>query len=272
MRWKYLAVLALLALVPAWAATAQDKPKDKPDKPAKPGTPAEQYKALEQEFEKAAKEAQDAARAAKTNEERQKAFEKFPQPEQYAARFLKLAQDHPKDEAAVDALVWVATNAAGSPLYDKALEVLLKDHLGSRKLEEVCVMAAEFDGPATEKLLRAALEKSPHKVVKGRACFGLAKMLRGRSEEAATEKKKDEADKLQKEAEQLFERTIKDFADVKGDEETLAEAAKTELFSLRNLGLGKVAPDIEGIDADGKKFKLSEYRGKVVVLDFWASW
>jgi cytochrome oxidase Cu insertion factor (SCO1/SenC/PrrC family) len=34
---------------------------------------------------------------------------------------------------------------------------------------------------------------------------------------------------------------------------------------------GKPAPEIAGIDADGKKFFLSDYRGKVVLLDFWAS-
>ncbi|HEY7328670.1 MAG TPA: hypothetical protein VH592_13580 [Gemmataceae bacterium] len=31
-----------------------------------------------------------------------------------------------------------------------------------------------------------------------------------------------------------------------------------------------VAPDIVGVDADGEKFHLSDYRGKVVLLDFWA--
>ncbi|HEV3444883.1 MAG TPA: redoxin domain-containing protein [Gemmataceae bacterium] len=36
--------------------------------------------------------------------------------------------------------------------------------------------------------------------------------------------------------------------------------------------LNKEAPDIAGIDFDGKKFKLSDYRGKVVVLDFWGNW
>lgn len=38
------------------------------------------------------------------------------------------------------------------------------------------------------------------------------------------------------------------------------------------LGIGKEAPDIEGTDIDGKPFKLSDYRGKVVFLDFWGHW
>jgi cytochrome oxidase Cu insertion factor (SCO1/SenC/PrrC family) len=37
------------------------------------------------------------------------------------------------------------------------------------------------------------------------------------------------------------------------------------------LSNGKPAPDIHGIDADAKSFQLSDYRGKVVLLDFWGS-
>jgi hypothetical protein len=35
---------------------------------------------------------------------------------------------------------------------------------------------------------------------------------------------------------------------------------------------GKPAPEIEGKDLDGVPFKLSDYRGKVVLLDFWGHW
>ncbi len=36
--------------------------------------------------------------------------------------------------------------------------------------------------------------------------------------------------------------------------------------------VNKEAPSIEGPDLDGKDFKLSDYRGKVVMLDFWGHW
>ncbi len=48
--------------------------------------------------------------------------------------------------------------------------------------------------------------------------------------------------------------------------------AKGAIFEAENLSVGKVAPDFESEDIDGKKFKLSDYRGKVVVLEFWGFW
>ncbi len=36
--------------------------------------------------------------------------------------------------------------------------------------------------------------------------------------------------------------------------------------------LGSMAPDFEMVSGEGKKIKLSAYRGKIVLLDFWASW
>lgn len=39
-----------------------------------------------------------------------------------------------------------------------------------------------------------------------------------------------------------------------------------------DLAIGKVAPEIEAEDVYGVPLKLSDYRGKVVVLDFWGDW
>jgi hypothetical protein len=36
--------------------------------------------------------------------------------------------------------------------------------------------------------------------------------------------------------------------------------------------VGQPAPEINGEDIDGVAFQLSDYRGKVVMLNFWASW
>jgi hypothetical protein len=36
--------------------------------------------------------------------------------------------------------------------------------------------------------------------------------------------------------------------------------------------VGLLAPEINGEDLDGVPFKLSDYRGKVVMLDFYGDW
>jgi thiol-disulfide isomerase/thioredoxin len=38
------------------------------------------------------------------------------------------------------------------------------------------------------------------------------------------------------------------------------------------LKVGSVAPDFESKDLSGKTVRLSDWKGKVVVLDFWATW
>jgi cytochrome oxidase Cu insertion factor (SCO1/SenC/PrrC family) len=39
----------------------------------------------------------------------------------------------------------------------------------------------------------------------------------------------------------------------------------------RGPPVGQAAPDIVGTDQDGREFRLSDYKGKVVLLDFWFS-
>ncbi len=64
-------------------------------------------------------------------------------------------------------------------------------------------------------------------------------------------------DKLEKEddLDEILERWIKDLK-----------------YKVTHLVVGCEAPDIEGFDQDGKKFRLSDYRGKVVLLPFWGIW
>ena len=46
----------------------------------------------------------------------------------------------------------------------------------------------------------------------------------------------------------------------------LPDVAKAHLDELRRLSVGSPAPEIQGVDLDGKAMRLSEYRGKLVVL------
>jgi hypothetical protein len=260
-------ILALVLALPAVRAEDKDKPAepaaDKDKDKQKAATPAEQFKSLVHEYNDAQRAFFKAYGEAKTAEEKQKVFqEKYPRAEKFAPRFLELAEKNPKDPAAVDALVWVASNVrqrgANSPRA-KALEILGRDHLGSDKVAGVCDSLVADRDPASEALLRKLMEKSPSKDVQGRACLALGTSLKHRSQA--------------KEAEEVLDRAATTYADVKHPfYGTVGKKAKGELFEIRFLAVGKEAPDVAGEDQDGKPFKLSEYRGKVVLLDFWGNW
>jgi AhpC/TSA family len=77
---------------------------------------------------------------------------------------------------------------------------------------------------------------------------------------------------LDKEIEALLVRVEREYGDIRFGRDTLGERAAAMLSEVRNLGIGKPCPEIAGEDLDGKSFKLSDYRGKVVVIDFWGDW
>src|SRR5262249_37778092 len=88
-----------------------------------------------------------------------------------------------------------------------------------------------------------------------------------------------DADKEQclAEARRCFTRVEEDYADVASADGTyrLADKARAELAriaNLPNLKVGKVAPEIGGEGLDGRPVRLSDHRGKVVVVCFWATW
>ena len=55
-------------------------------------------------------------------------------------------------------------------------------------------------------------------------------------------------------------------------ESSMATEVKKELEVMRRLRPGMSAPEIAATDINGESFRLSDLRGKYVILDFWASW
>jgi peroxiredoxin len=51
-----------------------------------------------------------------------------------------------------------------------------------------------------------------------------------------------------------------------------AEASRGYIDEIERLGPGHPAPDFETVSIDGAKASLSSLRGKIVLLDFWATW
>lgn len=56
------------------------------------------------------------------------------------------------------------------------------------------------------------------------------------------------------------------------DNTASAQDIPAENAAMQTPGEGKMAPDFALTSTDGKTIKLSDFRGKVVVVDFWATW
>ncbi len=255
---RILLSLLLLTGGAGWlAAHAADAPKKK----EKAGAASERYEALVKEYDTAREKYFTAYSQAKTDAEREKL--RYPQAESYAARFLALAQENPRDSAALDALVWIVTNCRSGKQRETSLELLLKHHAKSPRMTRVAQSLIYSERTTAEPWLRSLLKEVTEHEVKGWGTYALGRVLR--AEDRSGQRSIAEAEKL-------FEEVAANYGDVKGYGNTLADAAKGELFELRHLAIGQTAPDIEGEDVHGKKLKLSDYRGKVVVIDFWGDW
>lgn len=262
-----------------------------------PATPEAQYQALVKDFYQVANQSFNST----TDEERAKHVARGIQ---LAPRLLELVEKNPNEPFAQEALVqvvnqelWLQANTkdpgrGNNHTEARALELLVRHHIRSDKLGEACRRAQYGFGKDCEAFLRAVMKMSPHSDVQALACLRLAQFLNGRLKRLDLVKEQPEMvkryeglfgkdyldgllrqdrSKAVKEIEAVFELANAKYGDVKvpyGD--TVAETVKTELYAIRILSVGKSVPDIEGQDQDGKRFKLSDYRGKVVLLYFWS--
>jgi hypothetical protein len=263
-------------------------------------TPAEQYKALLKEQELAS----SSGRVLSDEERMQFIGVTFKRWNEIALQFVELAERHPKDQVAVDALIraiwqvnttpWPVKLVGKDSTRAKAFALLLRDHILSDKLGPVCERISFGFCKEYETFLRMVLEKSPRKGVQAQACLALAEFLNNRlhrldlvkdqpelakefadlfGKEYLEELQRQDRSEAAREAETVFERAARDYGDVKlPDGASVADKADAGLFEMRHLAVGKEAPDIDGEDQDGTKFKLSHSRGKVVLIDFWSEY
>lgn len=266
--------------------------------PNTPSTPAEQFQALLKEDEIAT-----GSGVPLTDAERLKFIGRvFQHHYEVATKFLALAEKYPQDPTAADALIravwqvnttpWPVEIVAQDKARSRAFELLSRDHCASEKLGPLIERISHGFCEEYEPFLRDVLAKNPKKEVQALACLSLARLLHHRFERVdlcreepdlakefadlfgkeylagLTARNREEATQ---EIEALFERAAEEYPDIElPGGETVAERAKSELFTIRNLSVGREAPEIEGEDQDGFPFRLNDYRGKAVLLDFWS--
>jgi hypothetical protein len=241
---RILAPLLLLAAI----AAAQEAPDPQAAETA--------WQELQKEFRDASDEFYRPYREAKARgEEYQLDYSKHPN-RTFAPRYLKFAEEHAGTPAA--AFAWAQVVRLGPTEQDRAraIEVLLEAHIDSKALKSVVGMLRYR--PRAASSLRTIEQKSPHRDIRGLALLTLGQVTaKSDAKEAAT----------------IFRAVKEKYGDVPYyGRYTLGTKADSEIYEAEHLSVGQAAPEIEGEDIDGVAFKLSDYRGKVVMLDFWGDW
>lgn len=211
----------------------------------------EDYEAAEAEYEKALEEA--------SREERRELRKNRPVVA-FWPRFSELARANDGRS-----LLWLATNIrqyrpikasdrakALKPIFDALVEYHADAEWFGGTFDALSEHAERIGYDAYVEYVDAALEKIEDPAVTGKACYLASQTLR---EDEPKLSAKYEAKVLE--------------ADPAGYWGTMIRASKAK---ASDSVVGEMAPDFTGRTYEGNEFKLSDFRGKVVLLDFYGFW
>ena len=150
----------------------------------------------------------------------------------------------------------------GREAAEAALRELVTTHRKSESLEELSWMLGRlvyFFGEEDGAAIGAALEAdSPSEIVRTWAVFS--------RRSGALEAAPLDSDEFKAAINEL--RT----ALAKVEIPMLEEEVENRIAVRAKFSIGMVAPDIQGVDLSGTPFALSDYKGKVILVDFWGDW
>jgi peroxiredoxin len=151
----------------------------------------------------------------------------------------------------------------------QATDLLLQDHLQDRDIGKVALLMPALTQSGTKSFLRSLMQQGPSLEARAYACLALVKTLQRESD---TRPDSAAIPATDKEIVALLKRLTGEFGNVTLQGHRLAELAQPLLVAKEHVGVGKKAPEIDGADGTGSDFKLSDFRGKVVLLEFWGDW
>lgn len=185
----------------------------------------------------------------------------------FVAQFSTAAKSYAGTPDAIPFLTWLAQNAL--PMVGDqrkaakdAVRTLVTTHRKSPLLEKLEWMIGRLDYFYDEKeALEVGLlleQESPSAKVRAYATFSRVG--------ATINKAPVDSDEFRTAKSEILK--VLEGVEIKD----LASSVKTRIKMRENFSLGMSPPDIVGIDLDEVEFALSDYKGKVLFIDFWGDW
>lgn len=227
----------------------------------------QELKALIAEFNKAQQQYFEPLSKAKTDEDRMKVKldPKLHPARKFLPKFQALAKNAHGSPAEKGALVWIGRNAnsvgdqaAGKEAYDRLIDSFADSPDMAENAMFIRYGYYSKNASESKQALRKLADRSKNKEVKAAALYNLAQFMIEREGGGG---------KLPADAVPMLQQIKRDYPDTK-----YGKMADATIFAAEKLQIGKPAPDFTAMDEKGATFKLSDYKGKVVVLDFWGFW
>lgn len=179
-------------------------------------------------------------------------------------------------------IIWLLNYHGGltNSEVNNLIGLIEKFHMNSPMLGEFCIALApagnstgqpaqaSIDGKVVnltmEKIhfIESIINSKRSKPLRGQACLALSGVLASMGDSGEINKRRLD----------LIRKAIINAAETKVGELTVADLAKEEVYRMSKLSKRAAAPDLIGRDSRSQPMRLSDFRGKVVVLVFWTSW
>ena len=212
---------------------------------------------------------------AKSAAERQEIAGQRPDTGKACTRMWATIQPNLAEEWTLDPAAWLLKTSAGlkvqaedgsvRPLMGDASTAIRKAvekyHLKSKNLAPLCMALVSASDANSLPLLEKIEATNPDKQVQGVAALAIAMLLKDLSDEPEVMRRRLT----------MLRKAIIESSDVEINGVSVAKMAEDELYIISYLTKGRVAPDLVGTDSGGRPMKLSDYKGKIVILLFWRS-
>jgi thiol-disulfide isomerase/thioredoxin len=186
-----------------------------------------------------------------------------------------LVRKHPDDPAALDGILLLTGDMRWT--LDAELTQLALRRKADPRMGRLCFnLKYRGDEPWAISIVEAVSESNPSREVKAQVVFCRGCQYYESAFPYGRTVPEERKAPLVEKARRYFGEAAKfDDAKTPDGKATIALKARHELNrldNLPNLKVGGIAPEIDGKDLEGNRLKLSDYRGKVVLVVFWGSW
>ena len=214
------------------------------------------------------------AQKAVTPEQRAKIVESRPNAAAYASRMWGVINKSLTEPWTIQPAAWFlqVSQSIRNPdkpglLFANQIEATKKailEHHARRpdpQLNTLCIALTRLSDPLSLSILEKIESTNPDPKIQGVAALSAAMVIKNLGDDA----------ELMRKRLSYIRKAIINSAEVEIGDTSIAQLAENELYQIRFLSKGRVAPDFKGVDSSGQSVQLSGQRGKVVILVFWST-